>query len=90
MQSVTILLPDELLDAIAVPGEDLSRTILEGLATDAYRRRRLSSVQLRRLLGYETRMELDASLKSHDVELEYTSEDLERDRATHLQRPLHS
>jgi len=41
--------------------------------------------ELRQLLGYETRMEVDAFLKSHGVELEYTLEDIERDRDTHRQ-----
>jgi hypothetical protein len=35
------------------------------------------------LLGYETRIEVDAFLKNHGVELEYAMEDLERDRETH-------
>jgi hypothetical protein len=40
------------------------------------------------LLGYETRM-VDAFLKSHGVEeLEYTLEDIERDRETHRQLGL--
>jgi hypothetical protein len=36
-------------------------------------------------MGNETRMEVDAFLKSHGVELEYTVEDIERDRETHRQ-----
>jgi hypothetical protein len=44
-----------------------------------------SAVQrLRRLLGFHTRMEVDIFLKHHGVELEYSLEDLERDRETHL------
>jgi hypothetical protein len=82
MQHVTIALPDELLEVIAGTDQDISRTALEALATDAYRRRKLSFLQLRQLLGYETRVELDAFLKTHGVELEYSLEDLERNRAT--------
>jgi hypothetical protein len=33
-------------------------------------------------------MEVDAFLKSHGVELEYTMEDVERDRETHRQLAL--
>jgi hypothetical protein len=40
------------------------------------------------LLGYETRSEVDPFLKSHGVELEYTLEDVERDRDTHRQLGL--
>ena len=83
MRSVTLHLPDELLEALAAPpGVDISREALEALAAEAYREQRISLSQLRGLLGYETRMEVDAFLKARGVELEYTSEDLERDRRT--------
>lgn len=85
MQHVTISLPDELLAAFSAQGQDLSRTALEALALEAYRTRKISAAQLRRLLGFHTRMEVDAFLKDHGVELEYTLEDLERDRETHRQ-----
>lgn len=88
MQNVTIVLPEELLEVISAPGLDLSRTTLEALVLEAYRQRKLSTAQLRRLLGYETRMEVDAFLKNHGVELEYGMEDLERDREAHRQLGL--
>jgi chromosome segregation and condensation protein ScpB len=85
MRHITIALPDELSAALAAPGQDLSRAAFEALALAAYRERKISAAQLRQLLGYETRMEVDAFLKSHGVELEYTLEDIERDRETHRQ-----
>ena len=88
MRHVTIALPDELSAALAAHGQDLSRAAFEAPALAANRERKISSVQLRQLLGYETRMEVDAFLKSHDVELEYTLEDIERDRETHRQLGL--
>jgi hypothetical protein len=88
MQHVTIALPDELSAALAVPGQDLSRAAFEALALAAHREHKISVAQLRQLLGYETRMEVDAFLKSHGVELEYTVEDIERDRETHRQLGL--
>jgi chromosome segregation and condensation protein ScpB len=83
MQHITIALPDELSAALAAPGQDLSRAAFEVLTLAAYRERKISAAQLRQLLGYETRMEVDAFLESHGVELEYTMEDIERDRGTH-------
>ena len=80
---LTIELPDELLEALSASGRDVSRAALEAVALEAYRERKLSTAQLQRLLGYETRMEVDSFLKEHRVELEYTLEDLERDRETH-------
>jgi hypothetical protein len=82
MQHITIALPDELSAALASPGQDLSRSAFEALALTAYRERKITAAQLRQLLGYETRMEVDAFLQKHGVELEYTQEDLERDRET--------
>ena len=83
MQQLTLHLPDELSAALAGSGRDLSRAAFEAIALEAYRERKLSTAQLRRLLGYQTRLEVDAFLKQHGVELEYTLEDLERDREAH-------
>jgi len=88
MRHVTIALPDELLEALTASGEELSRAALEALSLEAYRTRRISAAQLRRLLGFQTRMQVDAFLKEHGVELEYGMEDLERDRKTHNQLGL--
>jgi predicted HTH domain antitoxin len=80
---VTLDIPDELSAALTVPGRELSRSVFEALALEAYRERKLSTAQLRRLLGFETRYELDGFLKAHEVWLEYGVEDLERDREAH-------
>lgn len=82
MEYVTIGLSDELLAALASPSGDLSRAALEALATEAYREGKISHSQLRRLLGLQTGTDVDAFLKNRGVELEYTTEDLERDRET--------
>ncbi len=82
MQYVTIGLPEELSEALARSGRDLSRAALEALATEAYREHKISHAQLRQLLGFETRMEVDSFLKDRGVELEYTYEDLQRDLET--------
>ena len=83
MRRLTLELPDELSAALAASGQDLPRAALEAIALEAYRERKLSTAQLRRLLGYQTRMEADGFLKEHGVELEYTLEDLEHDRQAH-------
>ena len=83
MQDVTITLPEELLAALGVPERELSRAALEALALEAYRTRKITAAQLRRVLGLPTRMAVDAFLKEHGVELDYTQEDLDRDRETH-------
>src|SRR2546429_6799719 len=74
---------------VAVTGvQTCALPIFEALALAAYRERKISAAQLRQLLGYETRMEVDAFLKNHGVELEYTLGDIERDRDTHQQLGL--
>jgi Uncharacterised protein family (UPF0175) len=82
MQFVTIGLPDELLEALTSGGQDLPRAALEALLTESYREGKIPHSQLGRLLGLQTTMEVDAFLKDRGVELEYTAEDLDRDRET--------
>jgi len=88
MQDITVALPDELSAALAAPGQDLTRAAFEALTLAAYRERKISAAHLRQLLGYETRREVDVFLKSHGVELEYTLQDIERDRETHRELRL--
>ena len=80
---LTLDLPDELTAALSASGENLSRAAFEAIALEAYRERKLSTAQLRRLLGFESRHELDGFLKQHEVWLEYGWQDLEEDRETH-------
>jgi hypothetical protein len=61
-------------------GGDLLRRVLEALALEEYKRGRLTKPELRRLLGFETRAELDEFFKAHEVFGSYTPADLERDR----------
>src|SRR2546427_10832013 len=78
---VAIHLPDDI--AAAVPWEDVPRHFVEQLALEGYQEGWLSEEQVRRLLGYETRLEVHGFLKEHGVYLRYTVEDLDRDRAAH-------
>jgi hypothetical protein len=80
---LTLDLPDELSAALAASGSDLPRAALEAIALEAYRERKLTTAQLRRLLGFESRYDLDGFLKQHEVWLDYTWQDLEQDRETH-------
>jgi len=83
MRHVTVPLPDELFAALSSPGQDVSQSAFEALVLNAYRERKITAAQLRQLLKIETRLEADAFLQKHGVELEYSQEDLERDRKTH-------
>jgi hypothetical protein len=76
---VTIDLPDEIALRLAEQCQDLSRRALESRALRWYRTGALTSPQLRELLGFETRMELDAFFRRAGVELAYSQEELARD-----------
>jgi predicted HTH domain antitoxin len=80
---VTVEIPDDMAQRLALLGQDPARAALESLAIEGYRSGALSAFQTRRLLGFETRYELDGFLKAHNVwEHSYGLEDLKKDRET--------
>jgi len=81
--NITLQLPEDIAQHLSAEWYDLPRAALESLALEAYRARKLSTEQMRRLLGFQTRFELDGFLKQHQVWLDYTREDLDSDRAAH-------
>ncbi len=77
---ITLDLPEDIAAHLAAQGENLSRAALEAFALEEYRAQKLTTAQLRRLLGYATRTQVHAFLKEHGVYLHYTQDDLEHDR----------
>jgi len=80
--NIGIELPDDIARALRKKWGDLSHHTIEALAAEGYRTRALSGAQLQRMLGLETRLEVDAFLKRHGVYLNYTEAELEKDVAT--------
>ena len=78
---ITLQLPEDIAQNLESRWRDLSRAALESLALEAYRAQALTAAQLRRLLGFETRMQVDAFLKEHEV-YDYTAADFDQDRET--------
>ena len=74
-------MPESIAEKLGSNKNDLSRAALEAIALEGYRSDRLTGFQLMEMLDLETRLELDAFLKAHRVDLEYTFEDLEREHA---------
>ena len=72
---ITLEVPDE----IAQDRQDLPRTLLESFALEGYRSGTLTEEEIRKVLGYGTRMQVDGFLKAHGVYLDYTLGDLDRD-----------
>ena len=77
--NLNLEIPDDLAQRLAAAGDDLSRRALEGFALEEYKTGRISKAELRRLLGFETRYELDGFLKAHQVWANVTIEDLRQD-----------
>ncbi len=82
--TVTVEIPEDLATILSSGGQDLSRAALEALAVEAYRAKRLSDAQFRRILGL-SRFEADALLKAHGVWLDYTLDDFEREGGVNCQ-----
>jgi hypothetical protein len=76
---ITIELPEDIVEGLESKWKDLPRAALESLALEAYRFHALTAAQLRRLLGFETRMQVDAFLNEHEV-YDFTTRDFEQDR----------
>ncbi len=60
-------LPEDIAQGLETKWTDLPRAAVESLALEAYRSNALSAAQLRRLLRFETRMQVDDFLKQHEV-----------------------
>lgn len=76
-----VQLPEDVARHLASRWRDLPRAALESLALEGYRSGALTQSQVRRMLGFQTRMEVDGFLKDHGVNLEYTVEDLDHEAA---------
>jgi len=78
---LTVKIPDDLAQRLSAASGDLARRALEALALEEYKNGHLTKADLRRLLGFGTREALDGFLKAHEVFVDYTLDDLERERS---------
>jgi hypothetical protein len=81
---VTLEVPEDLVPLLGENPAGLTRTALEALALEGLRSGKISVAQARRLLGIRSRYEMDGFLKTHEILLPLTVEDVERDAATAL------
>ena len=79
---ITLELSDDVAQSLEAQVKNLPRALLESFALDGYRSGKLTEEQVRRILGYGTRMQVHAFLKEHKVYLNYGVEDLEQDIQT--------
>jgi hypothetical protein len=80
---ITLEVPDDVGVALDTP--EFRRAAIESMAIEGYRAKRLSEAQIRRMLGFRTRLDVHAFFKTHDVPLHYTFEDMECDAAVSAQ-----
>lgn len=75
---VTVDIPDEFAAQLVPAGNDPARLLFENSVAEAYRCRRLTMEQVRQILGFATRMEVDPFLQKYEI-YDYTVQDLESD-----------
>ena len=79
---IALTIPDEVVPDLQNGGaRPLSRRTLELLALDGYKSGELTEYQVKVMLGFDDRFEVDAFLKENGVYYDYTILDLERDGA---------
>jgi hypothetical protein len=76
--NLNVQIPDEIANRLGVGG-DLSRRALEAFVADEYKHDRITKPELQQLLGIETSFQVDEFLKAHDVWIEYTREEADRE-----------
>jgi hypothetical protein len=77
---VMVEIPDQFASFLVPPGTEAGRRLLEDSVAAAYRERRLTMEQVRQILGFATRMEVDPFLQRYEIH-DFTVEDLKEDMA---------
>jgi Uncharacterised protein family (UPF0175) len=85
---VTVHIPDTIRERLGKDTDEISRWLLEKAGLEAYRSREINGYELRLMLGLNSRIALDAFLKTHGVYLEYSDEDFRHDAETSRQLKL--
>jgi predicted HTH domain antitoxin len=80
--TLELQIPEDAARLLTAEYADLPRAAVEALALEGYRSKRFSDGQLRRMLGFSSRMQVHAFLKERGVHLHYSLADLEQDRET--------
>lgn len=80
--NITIQLPDEIAGVVIRSRPDLSRLALEAMAVAIYSRGLISRAQVGKVLGFESRFEVESFLAQAGVASPYDEEDYRRDLET--------
>jgi len=82
---IQIALPDELANSLSRKWGNLEQTLLEMLVIKAYQEGEISAGKVGELLGFSTRLEVDAFLKEKEIYLPYDKNDLAIDSQSHYE-----
>lgn len=78
--AITVSLSDEILMG---DDNDVARNILEQVALEGFKSGQLSTAQVRRILGFESRFQVHEFLAAHDVPwVDYDEDELQREFET--------
>lgn len=79
--NVAIEIPDDIGRALGGETGDVSRAVLEAVATEVYRSGAITPAQVQQMLNLRSRWETEAFLRRAEAYHDYTMDDLERDIA---------
>jgi len=79
---VAIELPEDIAEGLRAKWKDLPRHALEAIALEGYRSGALTESQVRRVLGFETRLEVNSFLREHGIYYDYKPSDIDQEIET--------
>ena len=79
---IGIELPEDIAQTLQAEWKDLPRHALEAIALEGYRSGALTESQVRRVLGFESRLEVNSFLREHGVYYNYTPAEIDQEIAT--------
>ena len=76
---IGIELPEDIAEDLQAEWKDLPRHALESIALEGYRSGALTESQVRRVLGFETRLEVNSFLRNHGVYYNYEPSEIDEE-----------
>jgi predicted HTH domain antitoxin len=79
---VTVEFPEDIAESLRTGWQDVERSVLEAIATNAYRSGVLTRSEVARLLGFRTTLQVDEFMTKAGAPFPYGIEDYEQDLKT--------
>lgn len=76
---VAIELPEDIAEDLRAKWKDLPRHALEAVALEGYRSGALTESQVRRVLGFETRLEVNSFLRDRGAYYNYAPSEIDQE-----------